>query len=271
MSLYEWLLFLHVLAAFLLVAGLAAYGVLVLGSGGEATRRALDAPAMALWNVGGLGVLVLGIWLALHVDGYELWDAWIVAAIVLWLIASGAGGRLSRRRARGRPRPGARAARGHGPGHVRAAHRHDLQAGRLMFAIVRPDSWNLPLFVHVAGAMLLVAAVVVVLAVTAGALRRGDDAAVLMRLAFRALLLGVLPAWLVMRVGAQWVASEEAVGDPSWIGIGYGDLGGRAAADPDRDGAGVARDAPRRRPARAGPSSCSRRCCSSPSRSRSGR
>ncbi len=91
-----------------------------------------------------------------------------------------------------------------------------------MFAIVRPDSWNLPLFVHGAGAMLLVAAVVVVLAVTAGALRRGDDAAVLTRLALRALLLGVLPAWLVMRVGAQWVESEEAVGDPSWIGIGYG-------------------------------------------------
>ena len=42
-----------------------------------------------------------------------------------------------------------------------------------------------------------------------------------MRQAFRALLLGVLPAWLVMRVGAQWVESEEAVGDPSWIGIGY--------------------------------------------------
>ena len=51
---------------------------------------------MALWNVGGLGVLVFGIWLALNVDGYELWDGWIVAAIVLWLIASGAGGRLSR-------------------------------------------------------------------------------------------------------------------------------------------------------------------------------
>jgi len=24
-----------------------------------------------------------------------------------------------------------------------------------------------------------------------------------------------------MRVGAQWVESEEAVGDPAWIGIGY--------------------------------------------------
>ena len=92
-----------------------------------------------------------------------------------------------------------------------------------MFAIVRPDSWNLPLFVHVAGAMLLVAAVVVVLAADRRrAAPRRTTRAVLMRLAFRALLLGVLPAWIVMRVGAEWVESEEAVGDPSWIGIGYG-------------------------------------------------
>ncbi len=96
MSLYEWLLFLHVLAAFLLVAGLTAYGVVVLGGGGDAARRALEQPALALWNAGGLGVLVFGIWLALNVDGYELWDGWIIAAIVLWLVASGAGGQLSR-------------------------------------------------------------------------------------------------------------------------------------------------------------------------------
>jgi hypothetical protein len=95
-SLYEWLLFLHVVAAFLLVAGLAAYGVLVLGDGGDAARGALAPPALALWNAGGLGVLVFGIWLALDVDGYEPWDGWIVGAIVLWLVASGAGGRLSR-------------------------------------------------------------------------------------------------------------------------------------------------------------------------------
>ena len=96
MSLYEWLLFLHVLAAFLLVAGLTAYGVLVLGGGGDPARRVLEQPAAALWNAGGLGVLVFGIWLALNVDGYELWDGWIIAAIVLWLVASGAGGQLSR-------------------------------------------------------------------------------------------------------------------------------------------------------------------------------
>ena len=94
MSLYEWLLFLHVVAAFLLVSGMVAYGALLLGGGGEVASRALGPPALALWNVGGLGVLVLGVWLALEVDGYELWDGWIIAAFVLWLIASAAGGRL---------------------------------------------------------------------------------------------------------------------------------------------------------------------------------
>lgn len=95
-----------------------------------------------------------------------------------------------------------------------------------MLAIVRPDAWNLPLFVHVAGAMLLVGALVVVLAVTAGALRRGEDAAVLTRLGYRTLLLGVLPAYIVMRAGAEWIASESAVGDPTWVGIGYGTADG---------------------------------------------
>ena len=89
-------------------------------------------------------------------------------------------------------------------------------------AIIRPDSWGLPLLVHVGGAMLLVAALVVVAAGAAGALRRGGDAVVLTRLAYRGLLLGVLPAYVVMRAGAEWIASEEAVGDPGWVGIGYG-------------------------------------------------
>jgi hypothetical protein len=91
----------------------------------------------------------------------------------------------------------------------------------MMLAAIRPDDLNLPLFVHVAGAMLLVAALVVVVAVTGGALRRGDDADVLTRLAFRGLLVGVLPAYVVMRAGAEWIASEEQLGDPTWIGIGY--------------------------------------------------
>ncbi len=97
-----------------------------------------------------------------------------------------------------------------------------------MLAIVRPDAWNLPLFVHVLGAVALVGTLVVVLASSAGAARAGDGAALLSRLSFRTLLIGVLPSYIVMRVGAEWVASEEAVDDEwAWIGIGYitADLG----------------------------------------------
>jgi hypothetical protein len=90
-----------------------------------------------------------------------------------------------------------------------------------MSATIRPDDWNLPLLVHVAGAILLVAALVVAAIVIAAALRRPDDAAELTRLGFRVLLLGVLPADIVMRVGAEWIASKENLGDSTWIGIGY--------------------------------------------------
>jgi hypothetical protein len=103
MSLYEWLLFLHLLAAFLLVAGLVAYGVMVYGRGEAVVSRALAPAASALWNAGGLGVIVFGVWLALEVDGYELWDGWIIAAIVLWFVGSGAGGRLGASMREGRP------------------------------------------------------------------------------------------------------------------------------------------------------------------------
>jgi hypothetical protein len=41
-------------------------------------------------------VLVLGIGLAIDVDAYQPWDGWILGAIVLWLIASGVGGPLTR-------------------------------------------------------------------------------------------------------------------------------------------------------------------------------
>ena len=92
-----------------------------------------------------------------------------------------------------------------------------------VLAAVRPDDWNLPLFVHVAGAMLLVGAMLVAAVLMTTAVRRGDGTAVLTRLGFRTLLLGVLPSYVVMRVGAQWIADTEGVpDDAAWIGFGYG-------------------------------------------------
>jgi hypothetical protein len=85
-----------------------------------------------------------------------------------------------------------------------------------LLAAIRPDDWNLALFVHIVGAMVLVGA----LALVAAALAGRD-----VRLGFRSLLYGVLPGWVVMRGGAEWIASKEGLNDvdpvPSWVDIGY--------------------------------------------------
>ena len=93
-------MFFHLLAAFLLVSGLVAYSGVVLSSRGEAVSRALGSPALALWNAGGLGTLAFGVWLALESTATSL-GRWIIAALVLWLIGSGAARAARRRGARG--------------------------------------------------------------------------------------------------------------------------------------------------------------------------
>ena len=88
-------------------------------------------------------------------------------------------------------------------------------------AAIRPGDWELPLLVHVGGAMMLVGSLVAVLAIALAARRANGGTETLNRLAFRVLLLGVLPAWVVMRVGAQWIEGKEDWGDVGWIGLGY--------------------------------------------------
>jgi hypothetical protein len=87
---YDWLLFLHVLSALALVATVVIFSAFALGA---ATDSRLLAVGNALWNVGGLGTLVLGIWLALYLENYEIWDGWIITAIVLFAIATELGRR----------------------------------------------------------------------------------------------------------------------------------------------------------------------------------
>jgi hypothetical protein len=37
------------------------------------------------------------VWLALYLDEYEIWDGWIIGAIVLWVVATGLGDTVRRR------------------------------------------------------------------------------------------------------------------------------------------------------------------------------
>jgi hypothetical protein len=96
---YDWLLFLHVTAAFLTVAAVSLYVAMFV-----AVRRftastpvlRLAPFAAVLWGIGGVSVIVFGIWLAIYVDAYQVWDGWVLAAIVLWVIASAVGGRIGK-------------------------------------------------------------------------------------------------------------------------------------------------------------------------------
>ncbi|HEV3480377.1 MAG TPA: DUF2269 family protein [Gaiellaceae bacterium] len=99
MGWYDWLLFLHVAAGFALVAALVVYWVIAVAGrnvdrAGESLRYfRIARPANVLVIAGTVGTLVFGIWLAIYVDGYEVWDGWILAAIVLWAIAAFTGQR----------------------------------------------------------------------------------------------------------------------------------------------------------------------------------
>ena len=94
-------------------------------------------------------------------------------------------------------------------------------------ATIRPDEWNLPLLLHILGAMLLVGGLVA--AATALLLGWRRDAYPYTRFGFWTLLLVAFPSWWLMRIAAQWIYAEEDFNeDPAWIGIGFitSELGG---------------------------------------------
>jgi hypothetical protein len=101
-----------------------------------------------------------------------------------------------------------------------------------VLAAVRPHSWDLAIFVHVAGAMILVGGLVT--AATAGILGWREASGALRRFSALTLFAVAFPGWIIMRVGAEWAYSKEGwdkVPDtlqPTWLGIGYltADVGG---------------------------------------------
>jgi hypothetical protein len=85
---YDTLLFLHLLSAFVAFVTVAVFGAYALGA---PVDRGSFRLADWSWNTSGAGLLVFGIWLALDVDGYEVWDGWIVGALALFVAASAFG------------------------------------------------------------------------------------------------------------------------------------------------------------------------------------
>lgn len=93
-----------------------------------------------------------------------------------------------------------------------------------MLALLRPDSWNFPLFLHVLGAIAVTGATAAAFVCAVSEPRWPWLRPVLAR----TLLLATFPAWILMRLGGAWEDSRSPIGDDStWLGIGYivGDLG----------------------------------------------
>jgi hypothetical protein len=96
---YDWMLALHVLSAFAIAAALVLYAVLVfagqrLETVDETRMLFRVAPVGGPLIGAGMGLaLLLGVVLAIDADQYQLWDAWIIIAIVLWALMGWTGQR----------------------------------------------------------------------------------------------------------------------------------------------------------------------------------
>ena len=93
----------------------------------------------------------------------------------------------------------------------------------MMLALIRPDSWNFPLFLHIFGATLLFGTVGTVAIAGFASRSHAGYEQLLARVAQRTFLLGIVPAYVLMRVGAQWIDGKEFPNgnEPGWVGVGF--------------------------------------------------
>jgi hypothetical protein len=92
-----------------------------------------------------------------------------------------------------------------------------------MLALIRPDSWNLPLFLHILGATILFGTTATVAVAGFACRSRPQHAQLLARVAQRTFMLGIVPAYLLMRLAAQWILDREFPNghEPGWVGVGF--------------------------------------------------
>jgi uncharacterized membrane protein len=97
MDLNDWILALHLISAASLVGALTVFSVMI-----AALWRTEDPSAVTslmplglvgnvLVTLGALGTIVFGVWLAISLDAYQVWDGWVIAAIVLWVLTTAVG------------------------------------------------------------------------------------------------------------------------------------------------------------------------------------
>jgi uncharacterized membrane protein len=99
MTFNSWLLALHLLSAAALIGAEVIFTVLVLAvrrverPGQVLALNPLRRVASVAIVAGSLGVVIFGVWLAISLDAYKVWDGWVIIALVLWSLASETGRR----------------------------------------------------------------------------------------------------------------------------------------------------------------------------------
>jgi hypothetical protein len=94
-----------------------------------------------------------------------------------------------------------------------------------MLALVRPDSWNLPLFFHVLGATLTFGATTTVTLLGFAGIQGDRDRTLWLRSLTFWISFGILvPAFILMRGSALWIVDKEFPGGahtPGWVNVGF--------------------------------------------------
>lgn len=142
MTFDDWVLALHVLSAVAYGAGIILFWVLVVAvrttDTAEGTLRL--APTVMVGNIaigiGAGGTIIFGVWLALSVRNYDLWDGWIIAALVLWVIAAILGQRTGKEYMRGMTRAQELRSAGHTGADAELLAINRTQTGVLLHALV---------------------------------------------------------------------------------------------------------------------------------------
>jgi hypothetical protein len=95
-SFEDWIFAIHLLMAATLVGALVMSWILTVAlrsvdtAGTTLSFNRVAIVGATILGVGLVGVIGFGIWLAILRDAFQVWDGWVIAAIILWCIATAA-------------------------------------------------------------------------------------------------------------------------------------------------------------------------------------
>jgi hypothetical protein len=140
-ELNDWILALHLLSAFAMVGAIVLFWILIVAGWNMDTPdpvvrlSPVARVGVVAVTIGSVGTIVFGLWLAISREAYHPWDGWVIAALVLWAVAGGTGGRSGKEFSRAGERAGELQAGGHTGPNAELLALNRTRTGLLMHSI----------------------------------------------------------------------------------------------------------------------------------------